>query len=135
MCGLKCLEGFHRRCIDSLGRQLFQKETTRKLNACELSPNSHHARPPNWSNVQTRSSFLNHFLFLISYLVFVSFHTFLTYFLHHLVPMVPTVSFLYEILSMPMTRSCHVFRFTILYLFYTKSTSRFSFFLKNSNYL
>ncbi len=78
-----------------------------------------------------------HFLFLISYLVFDSLHTFffLTYPLHYLGPNISNASLLYELPSFPMTQHCRVLPFIILYLFTTKSSTCFPFFLKNSSYL
>ncbi len=54
---------------------------TTKLHSSSSS-NFHHARPPNWSTL----------------------FSFLIYALHHLTPMISTVSLLYERLSMPMTQ-------------------------------
>ncbi len=56
-------------------------------------------------------------------------YSFHTYLLHHLAPMISTVSLLNELLSMPMTLRWYVLCFTILYLFTTESPTRFSFFL------
>ncbi len=46
------------------------------LHWCSSSSNCHHARPPNWPNALMRSSFPKHYFFSLSYLVFVSSHTF-----------------------------------------------------------
>ncbi len=64
-------------------------------------------------------------LSLLAYTPF-SFHTIL---LRHLAPMIPTVSLLNELLSMPLTQRCHVLCFTVLYLSTTEPPIRFSFFL------
>ncbi len=62
---------------------------------------------------------------LLAYTPF-SFHTIL---LRHLAPMIPTVSLLNELLSMPLTQSCHVLCFTVLYLSTTEPPTRCPFFL------